>query len=48
MKCEVQYFFDFDKHTLENLSKVMQQKVFDKGQIIYSKGDASVDMYVVL
>lgn len=48
LKCEVPYFFDYDRHTLENLTKVMQQKVFDRNEIIYSKGDPSVDMFIVL
>jgi len=48
LKCEVAYFFDYDRHTLENLTKVMQQKVFDRNEIIYTKGDPSVDMFIVL
>ena len=28
LKCEVPFFFDFDRHTIENLTKVMTREVF--------------------
>ena len=48
LKCEIPFFFGYDRHTLENLTKVMQQKVFEKNEIIYRKGDPSIALYVVL
>lgn len=35
LKCEVSIFYDYDRHTLENLTKVMRQKVFDRNEIIF-------------
>jgi CRP-like cAMP-binding protein len=48
LKCEVSIFYDYDRHTLENLTKVMRQKVFDRNEIIFSKGDPPTDMFIVL
>lgn len=48
LKCEVAYFFEFDRHTLENISKVMEVKTFEKGEVIYHKGGPPIDMYVLL
>jgi CRP-like cAMP-binding protein len=48
LKYEIPFFYDFDSHTVNNLAKVMKQKVFDKNEIIYLKNDPSVDMFIVL
>lgn len=48
MKCEVAYFFDYDRNTLGNLAKVMQQKVFDRNEIIFKTGEPSVHMFIIL
>ena len=48
LKCNIAYFFDYDRHTLNNLTKVMVQQTFNRGDVIFRKNDQSNHMYIVL
>ena len=39
LKCDINYFSEYDRHTLDNLTKILKQVEFNKGDILYRKGD---------
>jgi CRP-like cAMP-binding protein len=48
LKCEVPFFFDFDRHTLENLTKVMTKEVYQPGDLIFKQGDEADKMCIII
>lgn len=47
LKCDINYFSEYDRHTLDNLTKILRQVEFHKNDIIYRKGDEA-DLFYIL
>ena len=47
LKHEVSYFYDFDRNTLTNLTKVMHLRIYEPNEVVYSKGDEANEMFII-
>ena len=48
LKTYVPFFRDYDSMTLTNLCKVLRQKVYDKEEIVMTKGELGNEMMIIL
>jgi hypothetical protein len=48
LKCEVPFFYDYDRHTLVSLASSFERVSFGRREIIYAPGQPATKMYVVL
>jgi len=48
LKHHCSFFSDFNRTIMSNICKLLVQKVFEKGQVIYEPGHDSTEMFIVL